>query len=358
MMHLNSKRSYKKRRGSFAPWLGIFLGLFLAAFLLGGIYSASVFYRSVRDVVAHYNLPTVSITSVSPAGSLEKQSTPGPQEMQPGTTPDSQITVQPTPTPGKDERVNFLLLGLDQRPGERGPFRADTMMVVSLDRKNRIASMVSIPRDLWVPIPGHGENRINTAYFFGGPQLAKQTVQYNLGIPIHYYAVVNFQGFVQIVDALGGITIEVETPIYDTKYPNENYGYQTVYIPAGQQHMDGEIALKYARSRHGGWDFGRIQRQQEVLLAIRERALELSYRLVPKLPSLWDALGDAIDTDFELKEAMVLVPTALQIGDLRRGTIDASMTSPFTTSTGANVLWPNREKIGKLLEQVLATPTP
>lgn len=345
---------YRRRPTSSTPWRGILLGIFLLVFVAGGAYSAKVFYASVRDVVAHYNLPAFS---PPPGTTPERTGTPGQAEVQPKLTAQPKSTPAPPPTPGPDERVNFLLLGLDQRPGEHGPFRSDTMIVVSLDRKHKTASLISIPRDLWVPIPGYGENRINTAYFFGGPQLAQQTVQYNLGIPIHYYAVINFQGFERVVDTLDGITVDVPTSIYDTTYPDDDYGYQTVYIPAGRQRMNGDMALKYARVRHGASDFERMQRQQKVLLAIRNRAVELNYRLVPKLPSLWEAFGDVLDTDLSLKEALALVPLAVEVkaDDIKMGAINSTMTAPFTTATGADVLWPDREKIGKFLEEILSS---
>jgi len=141
--------------------------------------------------------------------------------------------------------------------------------------------MLSIPRDLWVTIPGYGENRINTAHYLGdkngypggGPALAMKTVQYNLGVPVHFYVRVDFDGFRRIVDTLGGIDIEIPQTINDPKYPDENYGYDPFYIEAGLQHLDGDTALKYARTRAtAGADFARARRQQQVLFAIREKA--------------------------------------------------------------------------------------
>ena len=172
------------------------------------------------------------------------------------------------------ERVNILLMGVDRRPEEKmdDPVRTDTMMVVSIDPNTHTASMLGIPRDLWVPIPlpnnGVLHDRINTANVYGvmrnlpggGAQLAKDTVSYNLGVKIHYFLMIDFQGFRNIIDALGGIDVYLDKPLVDYEYPTDNYGYMTVSIPAGNQHLDGERALQYARSRHSDSDFGRIGR--------------------------------------------------------------------------------------------------
>ncbi len=342
-------------------WLGKLLAVFLAFFLIGGILFGFLFYRSVKDIVAHYKLP-----SPPEAEQPDSNATPASQLTAPkasGTPPQKETTeiiVETPPPPRKGERINILLLGIDQREGETGPWRTDTMILATLDSQTKTAGMISIPRDLYVEIPGYGENRINTAHFFGGPTLAKQTVQYNLGVPVHYYAVLNFQGFERIIDILGGITIEVETPIKDDKYPDENYGYKTIYFPAGVQHMDGETALIYARTRHGGSDFSRIRRQQQVLLATQRQAINLRLQLIPKIPSLINTLGDALKTDLQPSDILALAPLASQVRleDTKMRIIDSSMTVPFTTTNGANVLWPDREKIGKLVEEVFASPTP
>ncbi len=168
------------------------------------------------------------------------------------------------------------------------------MIVISIDPVNKSLSMLSIPRDLSVQIPDYNENnRINAAHLLGdardypggGPALAKKTVQYTLGIPIQYYVRVNFEGFQKLVDLVGGITINVEAPIHDEKFPDANYGFMTVDIPAGVQKMDGVTALQYARVRHGSSDFHRARRQQQVLLAIKDKALSLDIPLT-NIPSI------------------------------------------------------------------------
>ena len=346
---------------SVPPWLGKLLAVFLAFFLIGGLLSGFLFYRSVKDIVAHYKLPAPpEAEQPGPKITLASQLTPPKEPEKPPKKGTTEIIVETPPPPKRGERINILLLGIDQREGETGPWRTDTMILATLDSQTKTAGMISIPRDLWVEIPGYGENRVNTAHFFGGPTLAKQTVQYNLGIPVHYYAVLNFQGFERIIDILGGITIDVKSPIKDDKYPDENYGYKTIYFPAGVQHMDGETALIYARTRHGGSDFNRIRRQQQVLLATQRQAISLSYHLIPKIPALMMTMGNTLETDLQPSDILALAPLASQVRleDTKMRIIDSSMTVPFTTTNGANVLWPDREKIGKLVEEVFASPTP
>lgn len=193
---------------------------------------------------------------------------------------------------------NILLVGMDQRDlGYVG--RTDTIMVLALDQANGRAALISIPRDVYLPIPGVGYSRINTAYGYGeerqpggGLALLESTIEKNFGIPIHNFVRVDIEGFEDIVDALGGVDVTVDCDLYDEKFP----GYFGVYtLTAGDYHMDGRQALYYARSRKSTSDFDRARRQQRVLLAIRKRALESD--LLPRVPALYTALRDTVDTD-------------------------------------------------------------
>ena len=259
------------------------------------------------------------------------------------------------------ERVNVLVMGIDRRPSEKCPCRSDVMMIASLDPKTMTAGVVTIPRDLYVPIPNAGEGRINTALFLGdlsktsggGPALAKQTVEYNLGRRIHYYVLIDFAGFRKIVDTLGGIDIYVPKAIDDPQYPDENFGYKPIHIPAGQQHMDGERALEYARTRHSENDFERSRRQVQILLAIRDKALRLD--LLPKLPSLIQTMWNTVETDMSPQEILTLANAASKVKteNIKMATIDQTMTVEFRTSAGADVLWPDRTKIGQLMQSVI-----
>jgi LCP family protein required for cell wall assembly len=266
------------------------------------------------------------------------------------------------------ERVNLLVLGVDQRPGERGPWRTDTMIVVSIDPESKSAGVLSIPRDLWVEIPGYGMERINTAYVIGdlnkvpggGPALAKKTVQYNLGEPIHYYLRVNFTAFQQIVDLIGGVDIYVEREIDDPLYPDMNYGYDPLRIPAGWQHMDGALALKYARTRHGAADFERMHRQQQVILAVRDKVMDLGLlpKLLPRAREIATTLGNSIQTDLTLDQLIRLTQLGSEIdrSRIRTASIDEGMTSAWTTPQGSNVLIPNRTKMTALHDLIFSAP--
>jgi LCP family protein required for cell wall assembly len=237
------------------------------------------------------------------------------------------------------------------------------MVVVTVDPESKAAGVLSIPRDLWVDIPGFAPGRINTAHFLGdaynypggGPALAKKTVQRNLGVPIHYYVRVNFSGFRRIVDTLGGITVEVERPIRDDRYPDEHCGYMSIYIPKGVQHMDGETALQYARSRHGSSDFDRARRQQKVLFAIRDQALRLN--ILPRLPQLLRTTGDTVQTDLQPREILALAQIGVQIQpeEIRTAVIDETMTVAWITPEGADVLIPLRDKMEPLISELFAS---
>ena len=311
-------------------------------FILGGLFSGYLFYVSVKDIAAHAGGQNfVGVPIFRPRQSDVEE-----------------------PNIGRGERVNILLLGVDKRPQEVGPCRTDTMILVTVDPTSMTTGMLSIPRDLYVEIPGYGLNRINVAHFIGdrddypggGPALAKKTVQYNLGVPVHYYVRVNFQGFKDIVDALGGITVEVEKEIWDDRYPDGDYGYMSIHIPTGVQHMDGEMALRFVRTRHGGSDFTRLRRQQKVLFGIREKALSLD--LIPRLPELFRTMGYTVDTDLGPEQVLALAQIGRQIEkeDIKSAVIDEKMTTSVILETGANVLFPIREKIGEVVEEIFPSP--
>lgn len=210
-----------------------------------------------------------------------------------------------------DGRVNILVLGIGGA-GHDGPNLSDTMMVWSIDPQTKDVAMLSVPRDLYVKIPGHGYGKINSANALGGPKLAEQVVENVIGVPIHYYAVVDFSGFKQAVDAVGGVDINVTTPLIDPKYPcDDGTKYANDYCPihfnVGMQHMDGATALKYSRSRETTSDFARAARQQQVLVALRQKALTASTLTNPaKVTGLIEAIGNHFKTDLQFKDMMRL----------------------------------------------------
>lgn len=234
----------------------------------------------------------------------------------------------PAPTPDivKDP-FNILLIGVDLRPGDTDA-RTDTIILAHIDPQNQWASLLSIPRDSCAEIPGYFENgdcwKINAAYTYGYRDASKQNLEPQLGgmaltrdtveayldlsaygQNIDYVAQVDFNGFKHIIDTIGGINIDVPRPLLDPRYPSDDgdYGLIRVYVPAGYQHMDGTTALRYARSRHADNDYGRSQRQQEVIRAIvkslKERGL---FEQIDTLNTLADELDGAFLTDLPLKD--------------------------------------------------------
>ena len=172
------------------------------------------------------------------------------------------------------DRINVLVLGIDQRPKEDpNVARSDTMILLTLDPVAKTAGMLSIPRDLYVPLPNRNtQDRINVAHALGGPKYAMQTVEYNFGVPVQYYVRFNFNAVIKIVDLLGGIDVYNEEDINDLSYPDFFFGYDPFNLKAAWQHLDGAMALKYARTRHGSSDFFRMRRQQQVVFALRAKA--------------------------------------------------------------------------------------
>ncbi|MGC9357074.1 MAG: LCP family protein [Anaerolineae bacterium] len=274
---------------------------------------------------------------------------------------------QVIPTWTGTDRVTVLVLGVDERQQESGPFRTDTIMLLTLNPVTLEAGVLSIPRDLWVPIPGYNEGRINTAHFLGdlydypggGPALAMETVEYNLGVPVNYYVRLNFQGFIDLVDLIGGIDVYVDETIHDEAYPTSDYGVELLHIEAGQHHFDGEMALKYARSRHGSSDFDRARRQQKVLLAILDRvtSLEMLPQLASRANEIFTTVEDSLATDLTLDEILALGGLALQVdrNEIRFGVIDEKCTNSWTTPTGGQVLIPIRDCMREVRNYVFGT---
>lgn len=209
-----------------------------------------------------------------------------------------------------DGRTNILILGSDKRSkGDIESVLTDTILVASIGRVEKDAILISLPRDLWVKSPKGYYSKINGVYSNGGAEEITEVVESVMGIPIHYYVVVDFRLFKDTIDILGGIDIEVEKAFVDTQYPVEgkenaslSERYETVSFEAGKQVMDGDTALKFVRSRKGnnleGTDFARSARQQKAIMAIKNKALALSTIINPtKLKGLYDTYSENVDTD-------------------------------------------------------------
>lgn len=283
----------------------------------------------------------------------------------------SALSAQPTPTTDfqirawdGQARFTILLMGLDKRPSEQGTgYRTDTMILVSIDPKTRRVGLVSIPRDIYVALPGESQMQvINRIYILGelerpgfGPRKLAEVVQYNLGMAVHSYVAVSFESFIRVVDAVGGIDITVPSPINDPEYPDMNFGYDPLYIPAGDLHMDGQLALKYARTRHQTSDFDRNQRQQQVIMAIRAQALrpEVLASLAGSAPSLWNDLSSGVLTDLKFDQALGLgwYLKDISADNIQRGAIERQYIQA-TQLDGVPILTINRASIAELLTQV------
>ncbi len=358
------------------PFVGQMLVLgMMVIFLAGGVYTGYLFYQVVKDaakkIANQTNFPT-TIPYVDLSLPLRALPLTGDGTM-PIVLPISRgdngatgMTGVPLPDYERKERVNILLLGIDKRPDEQFS-RTDTMILVTVDPNLKTAGMLSIPRDLWVAIPGYSEDRINKAYYFGdrdgypggGPALAMKTVQYNLGVPIHFYSQIDFDGFRQIVDTLDGIEVYVPETIDDPSYPDNNYGFDPFYIEAGPHTLDGYNALRYARTRATpGSDFSRARRQQQVLLSLRDKALQLG--IIPKIPELWNTMAGTVKTDLQLVDIIELAQLAdvLDPESIQSAVIDTSYTVDYIVpETGAQVLLPLREKIGGMIDEMFAETT-
>lgn len=211
---------------------------------------------------------------------------------------------QRAPPPGT--AINVLLLGIDRRPGETFPARADAIIVARIEPERRRVALLSLPRDLVAPIPGWGWSRINAASVYGelnpalggGVALTRRTISEFLSIPIDYTVTVDFTGFIGAIDAIGGVTIDVPVELYDPLYPTMDYRYTVAHFRPGIQHMDGARALMYARIRHMDSDWERMKRQQAVIIAALAQVREQN--VVGRLESIaasMTALRGYVTTD-------------------------------------------------------------
>ena len=279
-------------------------------------------------------------------------------------TLDDGRTITLTPWDGSS-RFTILMMGLDRRPGETGlAYRTDTMMLVSIDPASDRIGILSIPRDLYVEVPGYQQlQRVNSPMVLGelsqpgyGPRLTMQTVQYNLGIRIHEYMAFDFNAVITMIDALGGIDVDVPYDITDYQMPDLYFGYDPLILRAGLQHFNGYEALRYARTRHGDSDFARAERQQQVLYAVRDRVLDFNMlpQLIVTAPGMLAHLSESVYTGLGVDQ---MIQLALYLKDvssenIHTGVVDGRYIMPYTTAQGWSVLVPNRSMLGELMISV------
>ena len=355
-MRARSRRpqAFRRRTSAFPDWV---IRALAGAFVVAAIASGILVFTTVRGLASAW-----TGTGINPF-----QSAGGPDTAQAGTpaipTPIADVG-DSAPTWNGSDRVTILLMGLDYRDwlANEGPPRTDSMMLVTLDPVARTAGMLSIPRDLWVAIPGFEHNRINTAYSQGesfkapggGPGLAMRTVENLLGVPVQYYAVIDFHTFERMVDEMGGVDILVTQDVKIAPL-----GRTSRWLYAGKsEHLDGPDSLAYARARKTeGGDFDRANRQQQVALALRDTILDLNMlpTLLTKAPSLYQELSAGIRTNLSLDQMVSLGMLALQIpkAGIQKGVIaPPDQVTLESLPDGAQVLKPVPDRIRELRDQI------
>ncbi len=288
-----------------------------------------------------------------------------PLEGQPAAS--AAVPTERADAPAEQPVVNILLLGTDERPDEYGPPRTDTIILLSFNPNTGAVGMLSLPRDLWVPIPALGvTTKINTAYMLGelrgypggGAQLIKDTVSSFVGRPVEYYVRVNFDGFRQLIDLIGGITVEVPYTIHDEEYPTPDYGVETFHLDAGVHHLDGETALKYVRTRHGDSDYGRARRQQDVIRAAVKQVLDAGAlpQLLTRAPQLLKTKQNSVQTDVPIPLAVELARRLQEQGqsNIEQLVLDNRYGEETFSSEGAWILLPDRARVRTALNAFFA----
>jgi LCP family protein required for cell wall assembly len=268
-------------------------------------------------------------------------------------------------TPPFEYTDNYLLVGLDRRPFGGGAGLSDTILVAVFDEPNDALGLVSIPRDLWVEIPGHSAERINTvmnvARRSGEEPLALlgRVVENTLGLPISHSVAIDLGVFERAVDALGGVTVDVPCPIVDRFLdPRDASGYRKLDLPAGAARLDGVTAAMYARSRHGRSDFSRARRQQAILVAMRRELSQVSS--FARLPALLGSFEDAIETDLSRAELLGLAQRLLRVppAHLHGLVLGVEQVSAMRAAGGKAVLSPKPDAINDALNQLFSAPSP
>lgn len=360
------RRRGRSRRNSGGEWAWVVIAITLFSVVIIMSLSVTLLLRAAQEGVEV--MPTAVAALPTPVDArIDFSNLSGDLPIgQPITLDDGRsILLQPW---NGTSRFTVLVMGLDRRPGETGlAYRTDTMMLVSLNPDTNELGILSIPRDLYFDVPGYSvPQRVNSAMVLGelqqtnfGPMLAMQTVQYNLGMRVHNYIALDFQAVTELINILGGLDIDVPYDIVDYQYPDMNFGYDPLILRAGLQHMNGETALKFARTRHGDNDFERARRQQIVLYALRDRILDenLMPQLILQSPTLLSSLEDNLYSDLNLDQ---MIQLALFLKDIppesiRTGVIDSNYIVPWTTTQGASVLVPRRSQLPTLLTEIFGS---
>jgi LCP family protein required for cell wall assembly len=358
---IQKMRSYNRPTAGQFNLVAVGLVLALAAFLFSTKFVACWELTALPGVVppvcSFQPKPTDIHQSKTPGLATAFTSTPG--------IPQAQL---PSPWDGAS-RVTILVIGLDYRDwvaGQGAP-RSDTMMLLTFDPLSKTAALLSIPRDLWVNIPGLGYSRINSAYAYGegyklpggGPGLAMRTVEDFLGIPIQYYVQLDFQSFEKLVDTIGGIDVNIPAEIVVDPLGPGN----TVTLQPGLQHLNGAVALGYARNRHTeNGDVDRAGRQQQVALAIRAKVLapENFLKWMAEAPALYSELSAGVKTNLSLNDALELAMAVKDVpfNSIQTKVIDFTMEQEriiHINGQEADILQPYPDKIRELVDQIFGS---
>lgn len=299
------------------------VGLFLAfhLYVVADAFAGRLHSLRGRHALDYLVLGLVALALIGGYTTIYRQSAPwaslAARMFAPFSTRVQQAGADTAPSWSGDNRLNVLVLGVDTRDSDPSSQNTDTMLVMSLDPVNRTAAMLSLPRDILISERGVFQGKINSAFAFGGPKLAERVVSDLLGQPIHAYAVMNFEAFDKIINGVGGVLIDVHRPLRDEAYPTSDFGVERIAIVAGPRLMLGDVALKYARSRHDTNDYSRAARQQQIVAATRTRLAQPdALRL---LPSLLNGVGTTVETDLDPANTLPLARSATGIssGDIQ-----------------------------------------
>ena len=261
----------------------------------------------------------------------------------------------------EEEPLSVAVIGVDTRANDVG--RADTIIVVTIDPVKKAAMLVSIPRDVVSLVPGYENLRINELFGYGGAELVMRSAEILLGIPIQYYITIDFDGFRQIIDELGGVEIDVPYDINDHSFPNDDdTGFDPFIVKSGVHHMDGDTLLRYVRTRFDDsrGDFGRIDRQQQTLVALKTQLL--TFQSIAKAPLLLDDFSSMVDTNFPVvsnfQKTMALAWLGLDIPRERMYSFvidyEGNLVNDDELESGAKVLRPNLPAVRSMMQESLA----
>lgn len=335
----------------------------LGAFIVLSLITAVVAFNFARDIFKSWvstPLDGAPVGANNPSGT-SLPAIPGNTILQPPGGP------TPEPWDGKN-RINVLLMGLDYRDWEAGDVpRTDTMLLLTLDPVTNTAGILSIPRDMWVNIPGYDYYKINQAYYFGelhrlpggGPALAMETVKQFLGVEINYYAQVDFQAFVKFIDEIKGVKIRVEEPITVVLMGSN----RKITLEPGVVTLPGDIALAYARNRKTeGGDFDRARRTQQVIIAVRDRILSFDMlpTLITRAPILYNELASGVRTNMTLDQVIRLAWLSQSIPgeNIRQAVIGTDQVEFAKSPDGLDILIPIPDRIRLVRDEIFTSGGP